>query len=48
MTPEALTAATIKAAASIKARLKTIGIQTPEWFTEETAKIIAKEINATP
>ncbi len=45
MTPEALTAATIEAAKQIKTRLKLIGIKTPEWFAEETAKIIEKQFN---
>lgn len=44
MTPEALAAATLAASKSIRARLNAIGITTPNWFAEETALIIAAEI----
>jgi hypothetical protein len=44
LTDEQLTAATLAAASSIRARLNAIGTHTPSWFAEECAAVIAAEI----
>lgn len=44
LTDEQLTAATLAAASSIRARLNAIGHHTPAWFAEEAAAVISAEI----
>ena len=44
LTDEQLTAATLAAASSIRARLNAIGTHTPSWFAEECAAVITREI----